>query len=294
MLFDDVAWERSEAIANGWIDELFSDQTKLRAIGDFIMKHRRGVPTELCDPRSGSYNLAFHMKFEDGGSAIIRFPKPGATMFPEENARNEVAVIGYLQDNTSMPVPFILHWGPREESPLGLGLFIIMEYISHETDLATALNTPGFSREDRTRLDPDINLDKLEMLYGQVADILVQLSKLTFPAIGSIVQINEFTWEVTRRPLTLNMNELVRLGPFPRAKLPKIDTVFKTASSYFEALAELHIDHLTHQRNDTIDSADDCRRKFVSRYLFHKLPREGKLTSSLKDDGPFRLWCDDF
>lgn len=122
------------------------------------------------------------IQFEEGGSAIIRFPKPGATMFPEAKVRNEVAVIRYLQDNTSIPVPFILNWGSREESPLGLGPFIIMEYINHETDLATALNTPGFSGEDRTRLNPDINIDKLEMLYGQIADILLQLSKLTFPS----------------------------------------------------------------------------------------------------------------
>lgn len=74
------------------------------------------------------------------------------------------------------------------------------------------------------------------------------------------------------------MNELVRLGTFPRAKLPNRDTISKTESSYFKALIELHIDHLTHQRNDAVDSVDDCRRKFVSRNLFHQLSREGKLT----------------
>ena len=72
------------------------------------------------------------MKFQDGGSAIIRFPKPGATMFPEEKVRNEVAAIRYIQEHTSVPVPSILHWGTKEESPLGLGPFIIMEYIDRE------------------------------------------------------------------------------------------------------------------------------------------------------------------
>lgn len=45
----------------------------------------------------------FGMTYEDGGSSLIRFPKPGATMFPEEKARNEVAAMRYIQDNTSIP-----------------------------------------------------------------------------------------------------------------------------------------------------------------------------------------------
>ncbi|THC95394.1 hypothetical protein EYZ11_005118 [Aspergillus tanneri] len=44
------------------------------------------------------------------------------------------------------------------------------------------------------------------------------------------------------------------------------------------ALAELHIAHLMNQRNDAIDSAEDCRRKLVARYLFRKLAREHRLT----------------
>ncbi|KAL4943289.1 hypothetical protein BDV06DRAFT_221336 [Aspergillus oleicola] len=54
-------------------------------------------------------------------------------------------------------------------------------------------------------------------------------------------------------------------------------TTFDTALKYFESLAELHITHLVHERNDAIDSADDCRRKLVARYLFRKLARDGRL-----------------
>ncbi|RHZ62284.1 uncharacterized protein CDV56_104203 [Aspergillus thermomutatus] len=265
MCFDDVAWEESDAIADAWVAELFKTDT-LRQIGDFIVKHRKGVPTELCDPKAGAFNVSFRMKFEDGGSAIIRFPKPGASMFPEEKIRNEVSVIRYLQDHTSIPVPFILHWGTKEESPLGLGPFIIMEYIDHAMDLGAALSTPGLKIEDRPLLDPRIDSDKLEMLYGQLADILLQLSRLSFPRIGSLTQVDDFTWEVTGRPLSINMNELIRLGTLPRSKLPA--TPFDTASSYLKALTELHLEHLVHQRNDAADSVNDCRRKFVARQLF--------------------------
>ncbi|OGM39468.1 hypothetical protein ABOM_011926 [Aspergillus bombycis] len=83
MRFDDVAWAQSETISDAWVEELFEEDT-LRVIGNFIIEHRKGVPLELCQPLAGAFNVSFRMKFEDGGSALIRFPKPGATMFPEE------------------------------------------------------------------------------------------------------------------------------------------------------------------------------------------------------------------
>lgn len=273
MFFDDVAWEQSEIISDGWVAELFKTDT-LRAIGDFMIKHREGIPIELCQPRAGIYNVSFRMKFEDGGSALIRFPKPGTTMFPEEKVRNEVAVIRYIQKYTSIPVPFILHWGTKDESPLGLGSFIPMNYIDHAMDLDAALNTPTLHIEDRPILDPSIDIDKLEMLYGQLADILIQLSLLSLPKIGSLAQINDCTWEINHRPLSIGMNELVRLGTLPRSELPT--TTLKTASSYFKTLAELHLKHLFHQQNDAVDSANDCRRRFVARQLFSKLASDGQ------------------
>ncbi|KAF4267170.1 hypothetical protein CNMCM8812_002389 [Aspergillus fumigatus] len=211
MCFDDVAWERSEAIQDAWIHELFKEET-LMAI-------------------AAALNVSFRMKFEDGGSPIIRFPKPGATMFPKEKLRNEVAII----------------------SPLGLGPFIIMEYIDHVMDLSDVLNTPGVAIKDRPILDPNIDEAKLELLYGQFADILLQLSTLRLPRIGSLAQIDDFTWEVARRPLSYNANELARLGTLPRSKLPKANETFQSASSYSNMLADLHLEHLTHQRNDAVD-----------------------------------------
>lgn len=46
------------------------------------------------------------------------------------------------------------------------------------------------------------------MLYGQLAGILLQLSAPSLPHIGSLRQIDEFTYDVTHRPLTMNINEL--------------------------------------------------------------------------------------
>ena len=160
-------------------------------------------------------------------------------------------------------------------------------------NMSKALNMPELRIEGRPRLDPNVDIGKLEMLYAQFADILLQLNKLSFPQIGSLKQVDDFTFEVKKRPLSIHMNGLVRLGTLPRLKLP--DLTFESSSSYFDALAKLHIEHLTHQRNDAVDSATDCRRKYIARQLFRKLARDRQLTASTlnHEAGPFKLWCDD-
>ncbi|GIJ89302.1 hypothetical protein Asppvi_008239 [Aspergillus pseudoviridinutans] len=150
--YDDVAWEKSEAIVDGWIRQ-FLEAEVLRTVGTFLVRHHRpGDAVEFSFLEKGAYNVCFQMKYKHANTAVIRFPQPGAAIFPEEKVRNEVATMRYIGDQTSIP------------------------------------------------------------------------------------------------------------------------------------------------RNDAIDSAEDCRRKLVARYLFCKLAREHRLTERLAsfDKGPFKLWCDDF
>ena len=288
---DDVAWEQAEETSDNWLLQ-FLEVDILRPIADFILTHKRGIATEFSILRKGSYNISLRLKYRNDAT-VIRLSQPGAVLFPEEKVVNEVSVMRFLLDQTSIPIPFIIHSGAKKESPLELSPFIIMDYIDHETKMYDALNTPDCPKEERGILDPNIPEDTLEMLYGQLAGILLQLSVPSLPRIGSLSQIDDFTWEVGRRPLSMNMNELVRLGDLPRSKLPDIHRTFSTASSYIETLADLNVEHLAHQRNDAVESADDCRRKYLARYLFRKLAREKRLTNPSFEEGPFRIWCDD-
>ncbi|KAI9841099.1 MAG: hypothetical protein M1837_001003 [Sclerophora amabilis] len=295
MSFDDAAWERSDEIFDAWKRKLHQEDT-LRAIGTLIIKHRGGVPEELCPPMRGAFNVCIRMKFKDGGSALIRFPCPGVSMFPEEKVRQEVATMRFLAEKTSIPVPFILHYGMTDESPHHLGPFIIMDYVEHAYTMTAALNRPDLGWEDRPILDPHVSQDRLEFVYGQMAEILLQLSQLSFPRICSLAPVDDDgdddSGVIASRPLTFNMNDLVQLGNFPRRKL--ISGAYDTSSSYFEALAKMTVTHLSTQHNDAISSATDCRRKYVGRRLFQELASQGRLTHFEEDDsGPFRLFCDD-
>ncbi|KAJ5730851.1 uncharacterized protein N7483_005359 [Penicillium malachiteum] len=217
-------------------------------------------------------------------------------MFPEEKLRNEVATIRFIGDQSTIPVPMIIHSGGKREGPLELAPFLIMEYIDHHANMIDVLKTHGRPLDERVSINQEINQTDLETLYRGMANVILSMSNLSQPKIGSLCQIDDFTWEVASKPLSLHMNELVRLGTLPQSKLPT--TTFDTASSYSEALAELNISHLISQRNDAIESADDFRRKFVARFLFRRLIRDATLKAqwirSESDHGPFPLWCDDF
>ncbi|CAI7591381.1 unnamed protein product [Penicillium palitans] len=177
-----------------------------------------------------------------------------------------------------------------------------MNYIPHKRSMGDLLEAPGRQVGQRPVLNPDLEPARLEALYGKLASIVLSLSTLSMNRIGSLHKNEDSTWEVLHRPLSYSMNEIVQLGTLPRSKLPT--TTYDKASSYFEALAELHILHLGSQRNeaDILEDmpddilADDFRRKFVARFLFRKLVRvqEQRKQRLSHENGPFPVWCDDF
>lgn len=121
-----------------------------------------------------------------------------------------------------------------------------MDYIDHETKIYDTLNILVCLKEERGILEPNIAEDTLEMLYSQLAGILLPLLVPSLPCIGSLSQIDDFTWEVGRWSLLINMNELVRLRDLPRLKLPGIYDIFSTALLYIETLADLNIKYLVY------------------------------------------------
>lgn len=120
-----------------------------------------------------------------------------------------------------------------------------------------------------------------------MAQILLELSRPTFSYVGALVEENRGVWKVVRRPFTLNMNELVRVGNLP----PSVFTQksFATASEFFQELATQQLLHLQHQHNDATDKELDCRKKYIARCLFRKIAQN----IQLEQRGPFHLYCDD-
>ncbi|KGO45215.1 hypothetical protein PEXP_060030 [Penicillium expansum] len=295
MYFDEVAWDKSDEQLATWKRTLLKSSS-MKKITTLIKTHRQGVADRLFKPQKGSFNMLIRLRFIDGASAIIRFPIPGYSAFPDEKLHHEVSVMRFLERYTRIRIPHVLHHGNTDESPHSLGPFIIMEYIDHNADLVDALNTPGIPDEDRPVLDPNIDENRLRTVYNQMAGLLLQVAKHSFPRIGCISNAAEDEledeWVVEHRPLSIDMNELAQVGGVRAEGLPGIMETFASGAEYLLTLAELHMTHLSSQRNDAIDDAEDCRTKYIARCLFRKLAREGRLCW-VEGEEMFKLFCDD-
>ncbi|EHA18698.1 hypothetical protein ASPNIDRAFT_125795, partial [Aspergillus niger ATCC 1015] len=133
----------------------------------------------------------------------------------------------------------------------------------------------GDSTIQSSSLHPNVSDSDIQSAYRVMAQVILELSKPTFSAIGALAEGSR-AWKVDQSPLILNMNELVR-------------RTFTTAGGYFEELARQQLLHLQYQRNDAVEDEQDCRKRYIARCLFRKIARGYKREQS----GPFQLYCDD-
>lgn len=73
--------------------------------------------------------------------------------------------------------------------------------------------------ESSVTLQPDINTMILAQAYRNMARVLIELSRCEFPRIGAVGQDETGHWCVNKRPVTLNMNQIVSCGNYPPNQL---------------------------------------------------------------------------
>jgi hypothetical protein len=246
----------------------------------------------FLDYFKGSFNLSIAVRnSETNERVLIRFPFPGKVYEPwrEKKVKNEVMIINYLSEYTSIPVPRVYHWGFTEESPQQLGPFMIEEFMEGE-NLGDILKKPTGNEADPAILDPDIDEAKLNIVYEQVAGFMLELSRLEFPRIGAISKdVVSGEWTVAEPPLTYDMNEVVGFAGFPADHFTTMPS-FTRSSDYFAARAQCLQAHLEMQRNIAFEDGDITWNRYVARHCFGKLiPTHG----IVDDSGPFRVFCDD-
>lgn len=215
--------------------------------------------------------------------------------FPDEKVRYEVATMRYVAAHTTIPVPHVHHYAAAAENPTGLGPYIIMDYIEHHQNMSRALLDPERKIDERPFLNPAISEDKLQHLYAQMAHIMLQLSKLKFPRIGSLVEDDDTTDSIAvkARPLTSNMCDIVVHTNAPSIILPS--QTYTSAAEWYRALADMHLAQLAFQHNDAVEDEDDAGDKYVARQLFRNIAAERHLFQDQEGcDQDFRLFSEDF
>jgi len=324
--FDDVAYERSDV---GWE----KTERRFRRVGTcedlkaFVEKYFP-KPCKLGKGLvQGSYNIIYRMHLEGGdGKAgeevIVRVPCPGIVKFPDEKTMAEVATIRCISENATIPIPFLHTFELSKSSPTDLGPVLMINFVDNSGTFSVVSDDP--SRKDRKgppTLDPNISETKLRRFYDQMTAYFLQLSKLEFLRIGSLLLSNDVGSGLNRysaqsRPLSANMNCLLDLANVPPCVLPFSDTTYGTSDEWYIALADMHMAHLVFQHNDVIYALYDCYNKYVARQLFRQLAKErnlstfgfaedtwsaqarsglssSRLSAAPSKAGPFCLWGDD-
>jgi hypothetical protein len=279
-------------------DERIAFARKLLDTADDVISfvdQRLGWNGETCYDGilGGSFNLS--LKLNRGLTdecVVIRFPAPKKVheAWREEKVRNEVQVMSYLREHTSIPVPRIRFWGSEKESPRKLGPFIVMDYI-HGENLGQFLAPPTDDLGELVFLDPNFDEAKLDVIYDQLAGFMLELWHCQFPRIGAISKdAATGKWDVTSRPFTYDMNEVVTVGGCSAEHFAKVTTPFQRASDYFNMCADHFKLHLEEQRNIAGLSKDEAWSQYVARHCYPKLIATH---GNVDDTGPCRLFCDD-
>jgi hypothetical protein len=281
-VFDEIAEKTGDDQWDEWKRQVLDASDE---IASFVARRRSGGDAEVIDWFEGSFNFCLRVTFNNGDSdAIIRFPGPGHTTFRDEKVTNEVQVITFLLERTTIPVPRLLSWGLTKDSPQHFGPFIISDFVDgiHLSDI---LKDPADQKY--LHLNPNIDRQLLDNIFEQIAGILLQLFQLDFPAIGAISKDSTSnTWSVTGRPLTYSMNELATTAFYPVDKFAT--GPFESTSTYFRFLSYQHITHLWTQRNLS-SNPNEAQVQYTARHLFALLTEK----YSIDDHGPFKLFCDD-
>jgi hypothetical protein len=133
-----------------------------------------------------AFNASLKMVFSDSTTWMVRFPRVGNVCndYSDEKVAMEVTALNLIYNRTTIPVPKIQAWGPAVSNPLGLGPFIIMDFING-VSLSDLLKDPNAERPTRLMRE-GISDSDIEIIYRQLANYLLQLFKLDFDRIGSL------------------------------------------------------------------------------------------------------------
>lgn len=269
-----------------------------------MLKYRPGKFVQLHPTYYGSFNCCFHMELEDGHVAM-RIPLPENSVDVERKVHAEAAVMRLVAEKTSIPVPTIYHCGTGRENPTGLGPFIIMDYIQHERTMAdllqagAAIGSPG----PVPAIDQNLPPGMVRRIYGQMANILLQLDKLTMPRAGMLRRDSSPSsskrnkYAVSGMPMTQNLTDVVVFGGMPSYLLD--NRSYSSSFQFYSAQADLHMAHFLFQQETAVDSKDDAKDKYMARFLFRRLWEQGKIIHGVLDGvddlgaEKFKLICDD-
>ncbi|KAL4746740.1 hypothetical protein BDW72DRAFT_210171 [Aspergillus terricola var. indicus] len=273
-----------------WVDKVNETYRTGRLCQWVSAFHPSKLPCQLEGSfRHGAFNAGLKMVFSDGTAWMIRFPRVGMICdnFADEKVAMEVTALNLIYNRTTIPVPRVQAWGLAATNPLGLGPFILMDFVDG-VSLSDILRDPNAERPSRVMRE-DISDSDIECIYRQLANFLLQLFRLDFDQIGSLPSPQTETRSPSLpRPLTFKAHSIVQNGG--------VDTFgdraqgFATTTEYFQYVVTQDWEQLFRQPNSTV-GAYDAKNKYMSFKTLKSLIPD--LVHAKYDRCKFKLVCDD-
>jgi isoamyl acetate esterase len=171
---------------------------------------RKGIPSHIntSSYAFGGVNLILEITFDDGVVWIGRIQLGRETVFPisskaDHALESEVVTLNLLKMKTTIPVPTVYGYDARYDNEIGAP-YLLMEAM------------PGKRLWGTPRSDfiPEQHKAKV---YVQIADILLQLYSLKFPAIGMLYWDCENDTTYTVGKIVDQCNRIPSYGPFDQS-----------------------------------------------------------------------------
>ncbi|KAF1948849.1 hypothetical protein CC80DRAFT_458589 [Byssothecium circinans] len=266
----------NKAINNGQLCEWVST---------FHPNQLRCQPDDSPKFRNGGYNLGQRVIFSNGTSWLVRFAQPGSVCddYIDEKVAIEVEALSIIRTQTNIPVPTVHGWGTAKANRLGLGPFIMMDFIDGVPLGEILRKDPN----DRFMRD-DITDDDVEFIYRQMSQILLKLFRLNFENIGSLpTPVTGFP--APARPLSFKVHDIIQMGginTFGDRSLGFSDT-----TEYLQYVFKQDWDQLVHQPNSVAGKHEAMEKLSEFNAVMSLIP---DFVQSEFNQGPYKLVCDDF
>jgi hypothetical protein len=198
---DNLAWDRSDELWEKAMKQVQLSSTCLNV--ESFAKRVLGQSATLIPPLIiAGFNVLYPIRVEGSSdSFLVRLPCPNQAVFPEEKTIAEAATTACITQRTQLTVPKVFCHGADPE----IGPFMFIQDLGSRRGMGQALEAPREDPNETPILHPNISESKLKDLYVQMGQCLLQLAQPTFPRIGALVEINQGSYSVVGRPVTLNM-----------------------------------------------------------------------------------------
>ncbi|ESZ95861.1 phosphotransferase enzyme family protein [Sclerotinia borealis F-4128] len=271
-----------------WVDKI-NETHRLGRLCPWVSTfHPNKLPCRLEGTfHHGSFNAGMKMVFSDSTAWMVRFPRVGNVCddYSDEKVAIEVTTLNLIYNKTTIPVPKVQAWGSAASNLLGLGPFIIMDFING-ISLSELLQDPN---AELTRLmKEDISDSDIEIIYRQMANYLLQLFQLDFDQIGSLPSPKPGAAPTLTRPLTFKAHSILQNGGVntfgDRGK------GFATTTEYFQYVVGQDWEQLIHQPNST-SGFYGAQSSYVAFQVLKAITPD--LVNAQYDHCKFKLICDD-